>query len=83
MSIFVQGTDATFAQKLRHHLNGNKRFSYNPKAPTDDFIIEHYAGQVPYSPHKFLDKNKDTISPGETPLNCRSLCRVLLNSGIV
>ena len=43
------------------------RFSYNPKSPSDDFTLQHYAGPVVYSCEKFLDKNKDTLSPGERP----------------
>ncbi|KAK9810086.1 hypothetical protein WJX72_004563 [[Myrmecia] bisecta] len=61
--MFPKATDSTFSAKLRENLTSNKRFSYNPKVPTDDFAVEHYAGEVVYSCHKFLDKNKDSLSP--------------------
>lgn len=59
-----QATDSTFGAKLRENLHSNGRFKYDPKKPTDDFIVEHYAGPVTYSCTRFLDKNKDTLSSG-------------------
>ena len=60
----LQGSDSSFATKLRQRQGSHPRFSYNPKVPTDDFTLHHYAGPVVYSCTKFLDKNKDTLSPG-------------------
>ncbi len=64
MLIVVQATDSTFGAKLRENLHSNGRFRFDPKKPTDDFVVEHYAGPVTYSCTKFLDKNKDTLSTG-------------------
>ena len=61
----LQATDSTFGAKLRENLHSNGRFKFDPKKPTDDFIVQHYAGPVTYSCTKFLDKNKDTLSPGK------------------
>ena len=61
----MQATDSTFGAKLRENLHSNGRFKFDPKKPTDDFVVEHYAGPVTYSCTKFLDKNKDTLSTGE------------------
>ncbi|DBA67096.1 TPA: hypothetical protein ACH3X2_001422 [Trebouxia sp. C0005] len=60
--MFPKATDSTFGAKLRENLHSNGRFKYDPKKPTDDFIVEHYAGPVTYSCTRFLDKNKDTLS---------------------
>ena len=59
-----QATDSTFGAKLRENLHSNSRFRFDPKKPTDDFIVEHYAGPVTYTCTRFLDKNKDTLSSG-------------------
>lgn len=61
--LFPKGTDASFAAKLRQTLGSHPRFSFNPKIPGDAFTLHHYAGPVPYSADKFLDKNKDALSP--------------------
>ncbi len=66
-SCCLQGTDASFATKLRQRQGSHPRFSYNPKVPSGDFTLHHYAGPVIYSCNKFLDKNKDTLSPGGCP----------------
>ena len=65
----VQATDSTFGAKLRENLHSNGHFKFDPKKPTDDFIVQHYAGPVTYSCTKFLDKNKDTLSPGKLSCN--------------
>ncbi|DBA99721.1 TPA: hypothetical protein ACH3X3_012272, partial [Trebouxia sp. C0006] len=60
--MFPKATDSTFGAKLRENLHSNSRFRFDPKKPTDDFIVEHYAGPVTYTCTRFLDKNKDTLS---------------------
>ncbi|PRW61206.1 myosin-1-like isoform X1 [Chlorella sorokiniana] len=57
-----KGSDSTFAAKLQQQQAAHPRFSYNTRAPGDDFTIQHYAGPVVYSCTKFLDKNRDTLS---------------------
>lgn len=71
-----QATDSTFGAKLRENLHSNGRFKFDPKKPTDDFVVQHYAGPVTYSCTKFLDKNKDTLSPGKLThcMACSSIC---------
>lgn len=71
-----QATDSTFGAKLRENLHSNGRFKFDPKKPTDDFVVQHYAGPVTYSCTKFLDKNKDTLSPGKLThcVACSSIC---------
>ncbi|PSC73257.1 myosin-1-like [Micractinium conductrix] len=57
-----KGCDSTFASKLQQQHSSHPCFSYNTKAPGDDFTVHHYAGPVTYACTKFLDKNRDTLS---------------------
>lgn len=61
--MFPKGSDATFAAKLHQRLKDHPRFSFNTKCPGLDFTLHHYAGPVNYCTTKFLDKNRDTLSP--------------------
>ena len=68
----LQATDTTFSAKLRENLAHNERFSWDSRSPAADFTVEHYAGPVTYSCHRFLDKNRDTLSPGVHACGCPS-----------
>ena len=61
----MQSTDTTFGEKLRQQLKTHECFGYDPRIPSLDFTVHHYAGDVLYSCDKFLDKNRDSLSPGE------------------
>lgn len=61
---WVQSTDSTFGEKLRQQLKEHGCFGFDPRIPSLDFIVRHYAGDVLYSCDKFLDKNRDSLSPG-------------------
>ncbi|KAM3935064.1 unconventional myosin-Ia isoform 2-T2 [Leptodactylus fuscus] len=64
-------TDVTFLSKLGDKFKDHKHFkskaTQNQKRITDlslpdnSFRIEHYAGQVTYNTHGFLDKNNDLL----------------------
>lgn len=57
-STFPNGTDMTFANKLKQHLNSNTCFrGERGKA----FMVSHYAGQVVYDTTGFLEKNRDLL----------------------
>ncbi|CAA3030194.1 myosin-1 [Olea europaea subsp. europaea] len=57
-STFPNGTDLTFANKLKQHLNSNTCFrGERGKA----FMVSHYAGQVVYDTTGFLEKNRDLL----------------------
>ncbi|CAI9768449.1 unnamed protein product [Fraxinus pennsylvanica] len=57
-STFPNGTDMTFANKLKQHLNSNTCFKgERGKA----FMVSHYAGQVVYDTTGFLEKNRDLL----------------------
>jgi myosin heavy subunit len=46
----------------------NPHFGYDKRSTGGDFLIDHFAGDVVYSCRKFLDKNRDTLSPGALAL---------------
>ncbi|KAF5450122.1 hypothetical protein F2P56_030498 [Juglans regia] len=57
-STFPNGTDLTFANKLKQHLNSNSCFrGERGKA----FSVCHYAGEVMYDTTGFLEKNRDLL----------------------
>lgn len=57
-STFPNGTDLTFANKLKQHLSSNSCFrGERGKA----FSVCHYAGEVTYDTTGFLEKNRDLL----------------------
>ncbi|KAG8365728.1 hypothetical protein BUALT_Bualt17G0002100 [Buddleja alternifolia] len=57
-STFPNGTDLSFANKLKQHLNSNPCFrGERGKA----FTVSHYAGEVTYDTTGFLEKNRDLL----------------------
>ncbi|KAJ0444734.1 putative myosin ATPase [Helianthus annuus] len=57
-STFPNGTDMTFATKLKQHLKTNSCFrGERGKA----FTVHHYAGEVTYDTSGFLEKNRDLL----------------------
>ncbi|XP_060195704.1 myosin-1 [Lycium barbarum] len=57
-STFPNGTDMSFANKLKQHLNSNLCFrGERGKA----FTVSHYAGEVTYDTTGFLEKNRDLM----------------------
>ncbi|KAM6566645.1 hypothetical protein CsatA_025773 [Cannabis sativa] len=57
-STFPNGTDLTFANKLKQHLKSNSCFrGERDKA----FAVRHYAGEVSYDTSGFLEKNRDLL----------------------
>lgn len=57
-STFPNGTDLTFANKLKQHLNSNSCF----RGERDkSFTVSHYAGEVIYDTTGFLEKNRDLL----------------------
>ncbi|XP_006841789.2 myosin-1 [Amborella trichopoda] len=57
-STFPNGTDLTFANKLRQHLNSNPCFKGERGRA---FCVCHYAGEVLYDTTGFLEKNRDLL----------------------
>ncbi|KAK9935768.1 hypothetical protein M0R45_022853 [Rubus argutus] len=57
-STFPNGSDLTFANKLKQHLSSNSCFrGERDKA----FTVSHYAGEVTYNTTGFLEKNRDLL----------------------
>ncbi|XP_073310326.1 myosin-1-like [Primulina huaijiensis] len=57
-STFPNGTDLTFANKLKQHLNSNPCFRGDRGKA---FTVCHYAGEVTYDTTGFLEKNRDLL----------------------
>nr|GMD20797.1 myosin-1 [Ipomoea batatas] len=57
-STFPNGTDMTFANKLKQHLNSNPCFKGDREK---SFTVCHYAGEVTYDAFGFLEKNRDLL----------------------
>ncbi|XP_017247595.1 myosin-2 [Daucus carota subsp. sativus] len=59
-SNFPNGSDLTFANKLKQHLSDNPCFKEERGGA---FSIRHYAGEVLYNTTGFLEKNRDPLYP--------------------
>ncbi|KAM7261796.1 hypothetical protein ACFE04_020873 [Oxalis oulophora] len=57
-STFPNGTDMTFANKLKQHINSNSCFRGERNKA---FTVSHYAGEVTYDTTGFLEKNRDLL----------------------
>ncbi|KAI4302247.1 hypothetical protein MLD38_038021 [Melastoma candidum] len=57
-STFPNGTDLTFADKLKRHLHSNSCFRGDRGKA---FTVSHYAGEVTYDTTGFLEKNRDLL----------------------
>nr|DAD32793.1 TPA_asm: hypothetical protein HUJ06_011644 [Nelumbo nucifera] len=72
-STFPNGTDLTFANKLKQHLNSNSCFrGERDKA----FTVIHYAGEVTYDTSCFLEKNRDLLHLDSIQLLSSCTCRL-------
>ncbi|KAG6708085.1 hypothetical protein I3842_06G062200 [Carya illinoinensis] len=72
-STFPNGTDLTFANKLKQHLNSNSCFrGERGKA----FSVCHYAGEVMYDTTGFLEKNRDLLHLDSIQLLSSCSCRL-------
>ncbi|XP_048455251.1 unconventional myosin-X [Rhincodon typus] len=59
-SRFPKGTDSTLLEKL-HSQHQCNSFYVKPRVTDHQFGIRHYAGEVMYDVHGFLEKNRDTF----------------------
>ncbi|XP_051879178.1 unconventional myosin-X-like [Pristis pectinata] len=59
-SRFPKGTDFTLLEKL-HSQHTSNSFYVKPRVSDCQFGIRHYAGEVMYDVHGFLEKNRDTF----------------------
>ncbi|XP_021750598.1 myosin-1-like [Chenopodium quinoa] len=57
-STFPNGTDLSFANKLKQHLKSNSCFKGEREKA---FTVSHYAGEVSYDTTGFLEKNRDLM----------------------
>ena len=59
-SNFPKGTDFSFLEKCHYH-HGSKMCYTKPKMSHSEFVITHYAGDVAYDVHDFLEKNRNSF----------------------
>ncbi|KAF9623991.1 hypothetical protein IFM89_007689 [Coptis chinensis] len=72
-STFPNGSDLTFANKLKQHLNSNPCFrGERDKA----FSVFHYAGEVTYDTTGFLEKNRDLLHLDSIQLLSSCKCKL-------
>lgn len=84
-STFPNGTDLTFANKLKQHLKSNPCFKGEREKA---FTVSHYAGEVSYDTTGFLEKNRDLmhmdsvqlLSSCKTPLPQKFASSMLVQS---
>ncbi|KAM7487926.1 hypothetical protein LguiB_025410 [Lonicera macranthoides] len=72
-STFPNGTDLTFANKLKQHLNHNSCFKGERG---EAFTVCHYAGDVMYETTGFLEKNRDLLHLNTIQLLASCTCRL-------
>ncbi|KAK4479695.1 hypothetical protein RD792_015225 [Penstemon davidsonii] len=72
-STFPNGTDLSFANKLKQHLSSNPCFrGERGKA----FTVCHYAGEVSYDTTGFLEKNRDLLHMDSIQLLSSCTCQL-------
>ncbi|XP_024991696.1 myosin-1-like [Cynara cardunculus var. scolymus] len=72
-STFPNGTDLSFANKLKQHLKSNPCFKgERGKA----FTVRHYAGEVTYDTTGFLEKNRDLLHLDSIQLLSSCKCKL-------
>ncbi|MQL72214.1 hypothetical protein Taro_004528 [Colocasia esculenta] len=72
-STFPNGTDLTFANKLKQHLNSNSCFRGERGK---SFGVNHYAGEVVYDTTGFLEKNRDLLHMDSIQLLASCKCQL-------
>ncbi|KAL9130423.1 MAG: hypothetical protein Q9217_001390 [Psora testacea] len=60
-SVMPKATDKTFTEKM-HTLWDRKTTKYRQSRLSQGFILTHYAAEVEYSTHGWLEKNKDPLN---------------------
>eukprot|EP01018_Ginkgo_biloba_P007926 Gb_22496 [translate_table: standard] len=71
--MFPRSTHETFATKLYQSFKNHSRLK-RPKLAHTDFTISHYAGEVTYQTHLFLEKNRDYVVVEHHSLLSSSRC---------
>ncbi|WOH07497.1 hypothetical protein DCAR_0726927 [Daucus carota subsp. sativus] len=72
-STFPNGTDLSFANKLKQHLNSNSCFKGERE---NAFTVCHYAGEVMYDTTGFLEKNRDLLHSDSIQLLSSCVCHL-------
>ncbi|PPS08975.1 hypothetical protein GOBAR_AA11665 [Gossypium barbadense] len=72
-STFPNGTDSSFANKLKQHLKSNPCFRGEREKA---FTVSHFAGEVTYDTSGFLEKNRDLLHLDSIQLLSSCLCHL-------
>ncbi|KAA3482636.1 myosin-1-like isoform X1 [Gossypium australe] len=72
-STFPNGTDSSFANKLKQHLKSNSCFRGEREKA---FTVSHFAGEVTYDTTGFLEKNRDLLHLDSIQLLSSCLCHL-------
>lgn len=72
-STFPNGSDLTFANKLKQHLHSNPCFRGEREKA---FRVSHYAGEVTYDTSGFLEKNRDLLHLDSIQLLSSCTCKL-------
>ncbi|MBA0738934.1 hypothetical protein Gogos_012247 [Gossypium gossypioides] len=72
-STFPNGTDSSFANKLKQHLKSNPCFRGEREKA---FTVSHFAGEVTYDTTGFLEKNRDLLHLDSIQLLSSCLCHL-------
>lgn len=73
-----QANPNALSQSMRQKLLSHPRFQ-PAKLDPNGFIIDHYAGEVPYSSEELLEKNKDYVISEHVMLISNSNHELLLS----
>ncbi|CAH8547863.1 unnamed protein product [Heterobilharzia americana] len=57
----VTGTDESFLRQCQHHHQKHPNFKINKIQGNSSFTIVHFAGEIVYDVHGFVDKNREKI----------------------
>ncbi|CAH8524458.1 unnamed protein product [Heterobilharzia americana] len=55
----VTGTDESFLRQCQHHHQKHPNFKINKIQGNSSFTIVHFAGEIVYDVHGFVDKNRE------------------------
>ena len=77
--LFPKASDKSFIEKLHAQQDGKHEKYHKIRLNPDMFLLDHYAGSVPYETANWLDKNKDPINDNVASLLSKSTNPLIAN----